>query len=96
VLAEGVLVGFDMTTRIPPGAQQVHLASTGTEVRLDPPSVRAGDVWIYSVDPVPVPLRGEAATNRPLARLHATIALDARGRPVDAGLRRRTRCGGGS
>ncbi len=51
VLAAGVLVGWSPgSVRIPPGARQAHVASTGTEVRLDPPSVRAGDAWICSVD----------------------------------------------
>lgn len=45
VLAAGVLVACDMTTRIPPGGQQVHVVGTGTEVRLDPPTVRAGDIY---------------------------------------------------
>ncbi len=50
-LAAGVLVGGSPgSVRIPPGARQVHVASTGTEARLDPPSMRAGDVWICSVD----------------------------------------------
>ena len=32
-------------TFIPPGAQQVHVTGTGTEVRLDPSTVHAGDVY---------------------------------------------------
>jgi hypothetical protein len=46
MLAAGVLVACDDHTamRIPPGAQQVHVVGTGTEVRLDPPTVRAGDI----------------------------------------------------
>jgi hypothetical protein len=31
---------------IPPGGQQVHVSITGSEVRLDPASVRAGDVYV--------------------------------------------------
>lgn len=31
---------------IPPGAQQVHIVITESEVRLDPASVRAGDVYL--------------------------------------------------
>ena len=31
---------------IPPGGQQVHVAVTGSEVRLDPATVRAGDVYV--------------------------------------------------
>ena len=46
VLAAGALVACDTATRIPPGAQQVHVVGTGTEVRLDPPTVRAGDVYL--------------------------------------------------
>jgi len=32
-------------TSIPPGAQQVHLTGTATEVRLEPATVHAGDVY---------------------------------------------------
>ena len=32
-------------TSIPPGAQRVHVAGTGTEVRLDPSTVHAGDAY---------------------------------------------------
>ncbi len=31
---------------IPPGGQQVHVLVTGSEVRLDPTTVRAGDVYV--------------------------------------------------
>ncbi len=31
---------------IPAGGQQVHISVTGSEVRLDPTSVRAGDVYV--------------------------------------------------
>ena len=46
VLAAGVLVACDMATHIPPGGQRVHVVGTDSEVRLDPPSVRAGDVYL--------------------------------------------------
>ncbi len=46
VLAAGGLAACDMATRIPPGGQQVRVVGTGTEVRLDPPTVRAGDVYL--------------------------------------------------
>lgn len=46
VLAAGGLAACDMATRIPPGAQQVRVVGTGTEVRLNPPTVRAGDVYL--------------------------------------------------
>ena len=54
VLAAGVLVACDDHTamRIPPGAQQVHVVGTGTEVRLDPPTVRAGDIYFVIDGPV--------------------------------------------
>ena len=45
VLAAGVLAGCDTAMRVPPGGQQVRVVGTGTEVRLDPPTVRAGDVY---------------------------------------------------
>jgi hypothetical protein len=31
---------------IPPGGQQVHVSVTGSEVRLDPTIVRAGDIYV--------------------------------------------------
>jgi len=54
VLAAGVLVACDDHTamRIPPGAQQVRVVGTGTEVRLDPPTVRAGDIYFVIDGPV--------------------------------------------
>lgn len=45
-LVGGVLVACDKATHVPPGAQQVHVVGTGTEVRLDPPTVHAGDVYL--------------------------------------------------
>lgn len=45
-LLAGLLVGCDRSARIPPGAQQVHVVATDTEVRLDPPTVHAGDVYL--------------------------------------------------
>lgn len=42
-----VLVGCGRgQTPIPPGAQQVHVVVTESEVRLDPGTVRAGDVYL--------------------------------------------------
>ncbi len=42
-----VLVGCGRgQTPIPPGAQVVHIAVTQSEVRLDPGTVRAGDVYL--------------------------------------------------
>ena len=54
VLAAGVVTACDDHTamRIPPGAQQVHVVGTGTEVRLDPPTVRAGDIYFVIDGPV--------------------------------------------
>jgi hypothetical protein len=46
VLAGGPLAACDVATRVPSGAQQVRVVGTGTEVRLDPPTVRAGDVYL--------------------------------------------------
>lgn len=41
------LVGCGLgQTPIPPGAQQVHVVVTESEVRLDPATVHAGDVWV--------------------------------------------------
>lgn len=41
-----VLVGCSRATPIPAGAQQVHVVITGSEVRLDPATVRAGEVYL--------------------------------------------------
>jgi hypothetical protein len=37
---------------IPPGAQQVHVVAVGNNVSIDPPSVRAGDVYVVVDGPV--------------------------------------------
>jgi hypothetical protein len=46
VVLIGVLAGCDSATAIPGGAQQVHVDATGATVRLDPATVRAGDVYL--------------------------------------------------
>jgi hypothetical protein len=51
---------------------------------------------LYSVDRSLFRFAAKGATDRALARLHATIALDERGRPVGAGQDRRPRPLGGS
>lgn len=53
-LVAAVLVACDDHTamRIPPDAQQVRVVATGTAVRLDPPTVRAGDVYFVIDGPV--------------------------------------------
>ncbi len=46
-LLAGLVVGCSLSgVRVPPGGQQVHVVGTGTGVRLDPPTVRAGDVYL--------------------------------------------------
>ena len=40
-------------TPIPPGAQEVHVVITESEVRLDPATFRAGDVYLVLDGPVP-------------------------------------------
>lgn len=46
-LLVGVLVGCGRgQTPIPPGAQQVHVVVTESELRLDPATVRAGDIYV--------------------------------------------------
>jgi glutamine phosphoribosylpyrophosphate amidotransferase len=62
---------------------------------------RLGEVGIastslYSVDRSVFRYAAPGATNRALARLHSTTALDERGRPTDAGVHRRARDGDGS
>lgn len=47
VLLGGAVVGCGRgQTPIPAGAQQVHVVVVGSEVRLDPTTVRAGDVYV--------------------------------------------------
>jgi len=50
---------------------------------------------IYSVDRSLFRYAARGATDRVLARLHTTIALDERGRPIDAGPGRRSRSAAG-
>jgi glutamine phosphoribosylpyrophosphate amidotransferase len=62
---------------------------------------RLGEIGIastalYSVDRSLFRYAAKGATDRLLARLHATIALDERGRPVEAGTGRGPRPAGGS
>ena len=46
-LLAAVLVGCDGgRTAIPSGAQQVHVVVTGSEVRLDPATAHAGDIYV--------------------------------------------------
>jgi hypothetical protein len=42
----GTLGGCETATAIPAGAQQVHVDATGATVRLDPTTVRAGEVYL--------------------------------------------------
>ncbi len=45
-LLAGALIGCGRAWPIPPGAQEVHVVVTASEVRLDPVIVRAGDVYV--------------------------------------------------
>lgn len=45
LLVPGMLAARLFSTVIPPGAQQLHLVGSHAEVRLDPPTVCAGDVY---------------------------------------------------
>ncbi len=45
-LAGGALAACATGTHVPPGAQQVRVTGTATAVLLDPPTVRAGDVYL--------------------------------------------------
>ncbi len=52
-LVAGVLVGCGRgQTPIPAGAQVVHVVATESEVRLDPATVRAGDVYLVLDEPL--------------------------------------------
>jgi hypothetical protein len=46
MLVGGLLASCGGQTRIPPGAQQVRVTGTASEVVLDPPTVGAGDVYL--------------------------------------------------
>lgn len=46
------LLGCSRATPIPEGAQVVHVVITTSEVRLDPPTVRAGEVYLVLDAPV--------------------------------------------
>jgi hypothetical protein len=45
MLVASLLATCTLSTAIPPGAQQVRLVDSHTEVRLDPPTVHGGDVY---------------------------------------------------
>jgi hypothetical protein len=68
-----VLVGCGRgQTPIPPGAQEVHVMVTESEVRLDPATVHAGDVYLVLDGPVQSVvfvqrMRTEAETPGPLS-----------------------------
>ena len=47
-----VLVGCSRTTPMPAGARQIHVLVTASEVRLDPATVQAGDVYLVLDGPV--------------------------------------------
>ena len=68
-LLVGVLVGCaDGQTPVPPGAQLVHVVATESEVRLDPATVRAGDVYLVLDEPtlsIEVFQRQRAAADTP-------------------------------
>ncbi len=52
-LLAGVLIGCGRgQTPVPPGAQVVHVVATGSEVRLDPANVHAGDVYLVLDEPL--------------------------------------------
>jgi hypothetical protein len=57
-------------------------------------SVGVAATALYSLDRSLFSFAAKGATDRALVRLHSTIALDERGRPVEAGLGRRSRPAG--
>lgn len=72
-LLVGVLAGCGRNTPIPPGAQVVHVVATGSEVRLDPATVHAGDVYLVLEEPLDgsfdfvALIRTDAATTGPMS-----------------------------
>ena len=52
VLASGLVSCEPGPISVPSGAQQVHIAATASEVRLNPTTVRAGDVYLVLDGPV--------------------------------------------
>jgi hypothetical protein len=49
----GAAGGCETATTIPPGAQQVHVVATVTEVHVNPVTVRAGEVYLVLDLPQP-------------------------------------------
>jgi hypothetical protein len=53
-LVVGVLAGCGQgLAPVPPGSQLVHLVATNSAVRLSPPTVQAGDVYLELDEPLP-------------------------------------------
>ena len=46
-----VLVGCLGSTAVPPGAQMVHVVTSGSDVRLVPATVRTGDIYLVLDEP---------------------------------------------
>ena len=67
-LVGGIAMGCGGLTPIPPGAQQVHVAATDSELHLQPATVRAGDVYVILDGPresITVVSRKRTAEERP-------------------------------
>jgi hypothetical protein len=60
LLVAGTLVGCMIVTAVPPGAQTVHVTATDTNLRADPSTVHAGDVFLI----LDVPQRGVELVSR--------------------------------
>ena len=78
ILGAGVLAGcFHSPITVPPGGQEVHVTVDGDTVRLEPTSVRAGDVYlVLDVPDLQVTLVGGSAPAAPTAGPLSDADLD--------------------
>ena len=75
VLVTAILVGCGPSQApIPPGAQELHVVVTGEELRLEPTTVRAGDVYV--VLDTPGSSVGFAQRRRTATETHGPLSED--------------------
>ncbi len=71
-----MLIGCTTKTAIPPGAQTVNVVATDSAVRVDPTTVRTGDVFLV----LDVPQRGVELASRGGSGARETLSADDLGR----------------
>jgi hypothetical protein len=67
-----VLIGCTTRTAIPPGAQTVNVTATDSPVRVDPATVRTGDVYLV----LDVPQRGVELVSRGGSNAREPLSAD--------------------